>query len=181
MQFHIVMDVEFPDQFEKILNSLRWMKGDIIAYFNIKCAVPMNLYTEFFLVVAIIPVFVLVLLVADRASRWWETCQQNKPDKSSPETGTPATALSERLSQDLPGGETMSEDLEADNRRTTAQRMQNILSRVFIFVFLICAYTKPSKTTSHHLKQFAAHVRRSAYDAAHFSYVWLPGVHTEQR
>ena len=111
MQFHIVMVVEFPDQFEKLLDSLRWLKGDIIAYFNIKCAVPMNLYVEFFLVVSIIPMFALLLLVEDRASRRWATRQTNEPDKSSPETETPATALSERLAQDLPDSDTISEQL----------------------------------------------------------------------
>ena len=36
MQFHIVMEVEFPETFQHVLDYMNWLKGDIITYFNVK-------------------------------------------------------------------------------------------------------------------------------------------------
>eukprot|EP01052_Picozoa_sp_SAG31_P039652 SAG31_NODE_5544_length_2467_cov_1.224240_2_plen_284_part_00 len=55
LQLPIVLDIEFPDNFQVFLDHLKLLKGDLLQYLDIKCAVPMNLYTEFVLAMGVLP------------------------------------------------------------------------------------------------------------------------------
>ena len=50
MQFHLVMDIDYPPQFDLLLSYLAFIKGDILKYLNVKCmVVSLNIYSEFVL------------------------------------------------------------------------------------------------------------------------------------
>ncbi len=68
LQFPVVMSIEFPDNFQHFLDYVRMLKGDILGYLNIKCAVPLNLYSEFVLAMLIIPSAVALTLIARKST-----------------------------------------------------------------------------------------------------------------
>jgi hypothetical protein len=43
MQFPVIMSIKFPKAFDEVLDMLRLLKGDIMGYLDIKCAVPMDM------------------------------------------------------------------------------------------------------------------------------------------
>ena len=43
----VVIDVDFPELFEEFLQMMTFLKGNIIQFLNIKCAVHLDLYSEF--------------------------------------------------------------------------------------------------------------------------------------
>jgi hypothetical protein len=48
MQFPVIMSVKFPAAFDEVLQILRILKGDIMGYLDIKCAVALNMYAAFY-------------------------------------------------------------------------------------------------------------------------------------
>ena len=48
MQFPVIMSVKFPAAFDEVLQLLRILKGDILSYLDIKCAVTLNMYAAFY-------------------------------------------------------------------------------------------------------------------------------------
>eukprot|EP01052_Picozoa_sp_SAG31_P020378 SAG31_NODE_1528_length_8003_cov_1.749620_7_plen_436_part_01 len=50
-----MLDIEFPENFRKILDFLRVLKGDILQYLDVKCVLPVNLYSEFVLAMILLP------------------------------------------------------------------------------------------------------------------------------
>jgi hypothetical protein len=55
LQFKIIMDIEWPDEFQYLLDQMNLLKGDILNYFNLKCAVKLDLYREFALAMLFAP------------------------------------------------------------------------------------------------------------------------------
>lgn len=43
MQFPVIMSMKFPPAFDEILQALKLLKGDIMGYLDIKCAVKMDM------------------------------------------------------------------------------------------------------------------------------------------
>ena len=62
MQFPLVMEIQWPPTFKYLLDQLKILKGDIIGYLHVKCAIKLNMFTEFNIAMAIIPVAYILLL-----------------------------------------------------------------------------------------------------------------------
>jgi serine/threonine protein kinase len=59
LQFPIVLDMTFPDGFQQMLNMLALLKGELLSYLNIKCAVDLDLYGEFSISMLFVPTTLL--------------------------------------------------------------------------------------------------------------------------
>ena len=66
MQIHMVMDVPFPPNFQRLLDFVRILKGELIEYLNIKCAIHMNMYSEFTVAMLVLPVALTVGCIASK-------------------------------------------------------------------------------------------------------------------
>eukprot|EP01046_Picozoa_sp_COSAG06_P053516 COSAG06_NODE_9273_length_1942_cov_1.620184_2_plen_459_part_00 len=98
MQLHLVMDVDYPPQFNELLSFLSIIKGDILSILNVKCAYPMDLFFEFKLAMGLLPtcLFILVLWKGQKEFRSRRK-QQKLPGG---ESGGESNHLSEQLYHD---------------------------------------------------------------------------------
>ena len=136
MQFRIVMEIEFPARFEQMLAYLQWLKGDFVTYFNVKCALKLNLYTEFYIVIAILPVAFMIGLAVNALNAWRR--QHQATQRPSADDKVSESELSERLGGDPFETEVVTEQLAADDNPADAatQRFHCLLNKMFILVFL---------------------------------------------
>jgi hypothetical protein len=63
LQFNIIMDIEWPEMFQALLDWVNIFKGDILNYFNLKCAVKLDLYREFTLAMLFAPICFFCALI----------------------------------------------------------------------------------------------------------------------
>ena len=87
------MNVSWPEDFDQVLAWINWIKGDIVSYLNIKCAVAMDLYVEFTVAMLILPVATVLGLASYRLQSWW----QQRPQGASQAPTEAETDLSQRL------------------------------------------------------------------------------------
>ena len=85
------MNVSWPEDFDQVLAWINWIKGDLVSYLNIKCAVAMDLYFEFTVAMLILPVATVLGLASYRLQSWW----QQRPQSTVPKDAE--TDLSQRL------------------------------------------------------------------------------------
>ena len=136
MQFHLVMGVNYPPQFDAILSTLKILKGDILSYLSIKCALPMNLYFEFVVAMALVPLFLFVLGVSHRLTAWRSSRRAPEHEGHSPEFSS--GGLASRLSgPEDPYSAEYQEDGESDHR-VRAANSTSMLSKMFVLIF--CLY-----------------------------------------
>ena len=136
MQLHLVMDVDYPPQFNELLSFLSIIKGDILSILNVKCAYPMDLFFEFKLAMGLLPtcLFMLVLWKGQKEFRSRRK-QQKLPGG---ESGGESNHLSEQLYHDRadPFAMFQSQDSTAIDEEVEADN--GLLSKMFIIMF--CVY-----------------------------------------
>ena len=144
MQFHIVMEVEFPETFQHVLDYMNWLKGDIITYFNVKCWAPLDLYSEFVIAMAIIPGALSIGIIAALLQRYMNQrrLDQAAAPKQDSQDSVPDSGLSESLS-DAVHEESASNIKPA---RTGQSDWESLLNKLFILMFLVCEFLFDSLT-----------------------------------
>jgi serine/threonine protein kinase len=131
LQFHIVMDIDWPGSFQQLLDYLAIMKGDIMSYLNIKCALALDLYIEFTVAMLIIPAAILVGVVTQIAYTMSKT---DAPDDKSQHFQIQTTDLSGSLVEI----ENTRQKPDRSSSKTMATTHKNgLLNRVFVLVFCI--------------------------------------------
>ena len=69
LQFKIIMDIDWPVEFQQILDYISLLKGDLLNYLNIKCAVRLNLYGDFAVAMLFVPFTYVCALLFNEARR----------------------------------------------------------------------------------------------------------------
>ena len=137
MQFHIVMEVEFPETYQHVLDYLNWLKGDIITYFNVKCWAPLDLYSEFVIAMVIIPGALSIGIIGAAIQRYrnQRRLDQAAAPKQDSQDSVPDSGLSERLSES-----TLEEKSTSKTKpvRTGQSDWESLLNKMFILTFLVC-------------------------------------------
>jgi len=142
-QFHIVMDIDFPEAFQHILDYMQWLKGDIITYFNAKCWIPLDLYSEFVIAMSIIPAAVTIGIIGEAIHRLRARRQLSRAEDQKEEPPGPESGLSERLS-----GFAESESTPAKTKpaRRGQNEWESLLNKMFILIFLVCELSQVTIT-----------------------------------
>jgi hypothetical protein len=134
LQFHIVMDIDWPASFQTFLDYLSIIKGDILTYLNIKCALPLDLYVEFIAAMLIIPVAMMIGFIVQLVY----SVRDSSEPKARP---SPFQAQTKELSGNLVEVEVAGQMVNAQ-MATTAHK-NGILNRMFVLVFGIYPFLTP--------------------------------------
>ena len=112
------MDINYPPQFDDMLSYLKFIKGDILSYLNVKClASSLDIYSEFVLAMLMTPLVWVTLFAFYSVQSWRAQRSDGTGDK-------PSQGLSERL-----GDSGSSDPFEVfgpqDNLNVTPKKLQS--------------------------------------------------------
>jgi serine/threonine protein kinase len=150
LQFPIVMDMDFPETFQRMLDWVGILKGDLLNYLSIKCAVKLNLYSAFGLSMLIAPcAFVCLIVVkitcSGRRGRVRVAPQQPAPSGN---TSAPLTTVTK-------------------NRQQTPDKTSDdgLLNKMFVLLF--CIYPFLSTRICHMFSCVKLHAKDNELEEWH--------------
>ena len=128
LQFPVVLNIEFPEEFQEFLGYLSVLKGDVLNFLNLKCALAVGLFSEFTIAMLLVPFALMLLLVAEGVSAAIERRRRRRSGN-----------IFQVLEESFMHSEFEHETTMASQRQqsSVASGTQGLLNRMFIVLFCI--------------------------------------------
>lgn len=127
VQSQTVLEIEYPENFRQLLESLNVFQLDFLAVFSVQCYAKFSLLDEYLLLLLAVPVGVLFIFMCGKISSAYSSPRTTEKEFDS-ETANPVAIPELPITNE-----------EGDMQQTSASSFMTVRDAIFAFLFVMCA------------------------------------------